>query len=128
MAVGIGVVAYAVLAALTRPLTRAAEAACALPAFLALVLACRPPAVPAAMSDPARAGRPLRRTAIAWLGLLALGASWELTAWLQQPAYNIPSYDHPTISVLLDPLTESGPVRLAAWLGWLWTGWRLVRR
>lgn len=123
-----GVLAYAALAALTRPLTRAAEIACAIPAMLVLLLAVRRPPVAAAASDPAQPSQPLRRTALAWLGLLAVAAGWELAAWLQQPAYNIPSYDHPTISLLLDPLTESGPLRVAGWLGWLWAGWRLVRR
>lgn len=65
---------------------------------------------------------------MAWGLLLAVAAAWELAAWLQQPAYNIPSPYHPTVSLLLDPLTEQGPLRLVAWLAWLWSGWRLGRR
>jgi hypothetical protein len=119
---GAGVV-YAAAAALTRPMTRPAAIACAIPALTVLAAACalRPP-------RPLGAGGGTRRTAAAWLVLLVLSAMWELAAWLQQPAYNIPSHDHPTISLLLDPLTEQGPLRLVAWAAWLWAGWRLARR
>jgi hypothetical protein len=120
---GAGVV-YAAAASLTRPMTTAAEIACAIPAAVVVVQAFRwrrP-------LDGTRSSLALRRTAVAWAALLTLAAVWELSAWLQQPAYNIPSRDHPTVSLLLDPLTEQGPLRLAAWLGWLWAGWWLVRR
>lgn len=114
---------YAGLASLTQPMTRTAEIACVAPAALVLALACR-----SSPRGAAQSAVPVRRTAAAWTTLLAFAAAWELTAWLQQPAYNIPSRDHPTVSVLLDPLTGQGPLRLAAWAAWLWAGWRLVRR
>ena len=77
-------------------------------------------------SQPPR--RALRRTAIACATLVVLAGTWELVAWLQQPAYNVASAQHPTISVLLDPVTEAQPGRLLAWASWLAAGWWLVRR
>ena len=98
----------------------------AVPATAALVLATRrrpgpgPQALP---TDP----RP-RRTAAAWAVLVLLGGAWELAAWLRQPAYDVASPDHPTLSLLLDPVTGSGPGRFAAWCAWLYVGWRVARR
>lgn len=70
----------------------------------------------------------VRRAAALWAVLLALAAVWELAAWLQQPAYDVASSDHPTVSVLLDPITEPWLPRFGAWCCWLYVGYRLVRR
>lgn len=117
-------VVYAAGAALTRPLTVAATAAVVVPAVVVLVRACS--ARPLAEPGTRPAGRV--RTALAWGVVLALFGAWDLAAWVQQPAYNVASNDHPTISLLLDPLLEPWPARFAAWCGWLYVGWRLVRR
>jgi hypothetical protein len=63
-----------------------------------------------------------------WATVVALAVGWELAAWLQQPSYNVSSYNHPTLSVLLDPLTAPPMARFVAWCGWLYVGYRLVRR
>jgi hypothetical protein len=118
-------VLYAAVAALTQPLTVLATVAWAVPALAALILAgSRTPAGHHGGGADLR----IRRTAAAWSAILALAAVLELAAWLQQPAYNVGSRDHPTISLLLDPILEPWPVRFAAWAAWLWVGWRVVRR
>jgi hypothetical protein len=60
--------------------------------------------------------------------LVLLGGAWELAAWLRQPAYDVASPDHPTLSLLLDPVTGAGPGRFAAWCAWLYVGCRVARR
>jgi hypothetical protein len=118
-AVGAGAL-YAGLGSLSRPLTGAATVAVAVPVAFVLVGAWRPPTVSAAS--------PIRRTLAAWGILIVLAATVELVAFVRQPAYNIASPDLPTLSVLLEPVTGAGPTRFLAWCGWLWVGWRLVRR
>jgi hypothetical protein len=120
----VAIALYAGGAALTAPLTGAATVAVAIPSAVLLVLAGlhRPAPRPAA-----RGPRP-RRTAVAWATVVLVAAVWDLTAWLQQPAYDVAAHDHPTISLLLDPVTESWPWRFAAWCCWLYAGYRLVRR
>jgi hypothetical protein len=116
---------YAAAAALTEPLTGVATIAWLIPALIVLIVGGRLAPPTAERSAPAR---PLRRTAVAWSALVAIIVALEVTAWLQQPAYNVGSPEHPTISLLLDPILEPWPVRFAAWAAWLWVGWRLVRR
>ena len=118
------VVLYAALASLTRPLTDAAAVAVAVPAVAVLVLAGigRPSAEHGGI-DPG-----VRRTAALWAVVAALGTAWELAAWLQQPAYNVASYEHPTVSALFDPVTEARIPRFATWCCWLYVGYRVVRR
>ncbi|HEY5855402.1 MAG TPA: hypothetical protein VIW24_15475 [Aldersonia sp.] len=117
-------VAYAVAGSLTSPLSMAALIAVVVPVAgaTAWTLA-RPPRPRPEPSRPA-----VRRTALAWAAVVVLAGTWELVAWLRQPAYNVASAQHPTISVLLDPVTEAQPGRLLAWAGWLAAGWWLVRR
>lgn len=118
------VVLYAAVASLTRPLTGAAAVAVAVPAFAGLVLAgiTRPSADRGGI-DPA-----VRRTAALWAAVVAVATAWELAAWLQQPAYNVASYEHPTASMLFDPVTDAGIPRFAAWCCWVYAGYRAVRR
>ncbi|CAA9279810.1 MAG: hypothetical protein AVDCRST_MAG41-3512 [uncultured Corynebacteriales bacterium] len=132
----VAVALYAAAASSTAPLTGAATVAVALPATAALVLATRRrprPGAPAPgtdprPTDPRPTGPRLRRTAAAWALLVGLGAAWELAAWLRQPAYDVAAPDHPTLSLLLDPVTGGGPGRFAAWCAWLYVGWRVARR
>lgn len=118
------VVLYAAVASLTRPLTGAAAVAVAVPAVAGLVFAgiARPSADHGGI-DPA-----VRRTAALWAAVVALGTAWELAAWLQQPAYNVTAYEHPTASMFFDSVTETGIPRFAAWCCWLYVGYRVVRR
>ena len=118
------VVLYAAVASLTRPLSSAAAVAVAVPAVAGLVLAClASPSADRRGNDPA-----VRRTAALWAVVVALGTAWELAAWLQQPAYNVASHEHPTASMLVDPVTEAGIPRFAAWCCWMYVGYRVVRR
>lgn len=110
-----GVVGYSALAAFCRPLTVEAAAAVALPAVAWVVLVVRrrpPPRV-------VLAHRHLRP----WAGLVALFAVWEATAalWGNDAA-------HPTLSLLLDPVLETYPGRVAGWIAWLGLGRWLVTR
>lgn len=118
------VVLYAAVASQTRPPTDAAAIAVAVPAVAVLVLAATGRA---AAADRARIDPGVRRTAALWAALVAVAAAWELAAWLQQPAYNVASYDHPTASVLLDPVIEPWAPRFVAWCCWLYAGYRVVR-
>jgi hypothetical protein len=120
----IGGIAYAAVATLSRPLTAAAAVAVAIPVAIGLVQSVRrrPPAARGAVTGPRR------RTAAAWGAVAVLGGAVELVAFSRQPAYNVAAPDFPTLSVLLDPLTEAGPSRFVLWCCWLWAGWALGRR
>lgn len=122
--VAAGVLLYAAAASLTAPLTAAAAAAVLVPSAVSLVLALRLPTAP----DRQVTGGRLSRTVLAWAAVVALTAIWDLVAWLQQPAYDVASPEHPTVSVLLDPLTGSTVPRFLLWCLWLYIGYRLVRR
>jgi hypothetical protein len=117
---------YAAAASLTSPLGVAATVAVAVPAMVVLVLATRHR--PGLGSQTPATDPRLRRTAAAWAVLVVLGAALELAAWLHQPAYNVASPDFPTLSLLLEPVTDGGPGRLFAWCTWLYVGWRVARR
>lgn len=117
---------YAAAASFMPPLSAAATVVAVVPATVVLVLATRH-RPGHGQQRPATDPR-LRRTAAAWAVLVVLGAALELAAWLHQPAYNVASPDFPTLSLLLDPVTDGGPGRFVAWCIWLYVGWRVVRR
>jgi hypothetical protein len=123
LAVIAGIV-YAAVATLSRPLTAMAAVAVAIPVAIVLVQSARrsPPMARAAFTGPRR------RTAAAWGAVAVLAAALELVAFSRQPAYDVATPDFPTLSVLLDPLTEAGPSRFVLWCCWLWAGWALARR
>jgi hypothetical protein len=81
-----------------------------------------------AMRGSASTSAALRRGLIAWSLLLVALLAWQGYAYLRQPDRSIAHDDYPTLSTLLDPLLEQGPVRYAGWLAWLAAGWWLVRR
>ena len=122
--VAAGVVLYAAAASLTAPLTSAAAVAVLGASVVMLLLALKPPTSP----DRQVIGGRLSRTVLAWGGVVALAAIWDLIAWLRQPAYDVASPAHPTVSLLLDPLTGSTVPRFLLWCLWLYAGYRLVRR
>jgi hypothetical protein len=63
--------------------------------------------------------RKLDRAHLPWLvWALAFGV-WELLAFLMKDL---------TISLMMDPVLEIYPLRVAGWALWLWAGWLLVRR
>ncbi len=107
---------YAVLAALSRPLTAPAAVVVLLPgaALLALAAWRRIPQGRAVCS---------RRSVVPWVVLALLFGGWELTAavWGNDSA-------HPTFSLLLAPVLETYPGRLLGWLAWLGVGRWLVTR
>ena len=51
---------------------------------------------------------------VAWGGLVAALAAWQLTAFVQEPRS-----EHPTISSLANAALEPRPVRAAAFVAWL---------
>jgi hypothetical protein len=61
--------------------------------------------------------------AAAWLALVMVALTWEVGTLLQGS-----TAEHPSLSVLLDPLLDDQVVRSAAFLGWLSLGGYLVRR
>ncbi|MET8776533.1 DUF2484 family protein [Nocardia sp. NPDC004654] len=71
---------------------------------------------------------PLRRGTAMWSALLLAIAGWEAYAFVRQPDWTKPSDQHPTLSTLLDPGLEQGPLRFAGWLVWLAVGCWLATR
>ncbi|MFE3446409.1 hypothetical protein ACFXNW_25560 [Nocardia sp. NPDC059180] len=70
----------------------------------------------------------MRRGVVVWWTLLAAILAWQGYAYVRQPDRSIAHYDYPTLSTLIDPVLEQGPLRLLGWLAWLAAGWWLVRR
>jgi hypothetical protein len=116
-----GLLAYAAIGSGFEPMTWPATAAVAVPAaVVALVVLRRPTAAQAEL------GPTLRRTTIAWAVLIGAGLLWEAWAFFHQPAPTVPSWDYPTLSVLLDPVLEHRLLRFVGWLIWLHAGRRLL--
>lgn len=65
---------------------------------------------------------------VAWIVFLCAGALWELAALLMQPSLREGSYDHPTISVIMDDFLAAYWGRVIILLLWLALGWFLVRQ
>jgi hypothetical protein len=70
----------------------------------------------------------LRRGVLLWSVLVGLTLLWEAYAFVRQPDWSRANQDYPTMSTLLDPVLEHGPLRMVGWLVWLSLGWRLVAR
>ena len=110
-------VAYALIAALCRPLTSEAAVAVLVPGLVLLAIRVRRPVRPL----PPRAHP--RAAVRQWTGVLLAFAVWEAVAWRWGN-----DADHPTLSLLFDPALEHYPVRVVAFLGWLTLGHWLVTR
>jgi hypothetical protein len=93
-----------------------------IPAAALLVIAARQPSTPVPR-DPT-----LTRGLVLWSILIGAALLWEAIAFVQQPDWSLPSHDYPTMSTLLDPILEHGPLRIVGWLVWLGVGARLVAR
>jgi hypothetical protein len=80
------------------------------------------------------AGMSSRMPRIATPAELPPGVTWWLVPVGLFVAVEVATYaggsthDFPTLSLLLDPLLESYPMRSAAYFGWLIVFWGLVRR
>jgi disulfide bond formation protein DsbB len=109
------IVAYALLAALCRPLTR--------PALLAVLVVGAPMCWFGVRRRPRRAGPVGGRSAAVWLGLGALAAAYELGLWLGPD-----DAAHPTLSTLADPVLSTYPGRVLGYLLWAGAGAWLVSR
>ena len=111
------IVGYALIAAVFRPLTMPAAVAVLIPGVLLLALRATRPVRPL----PSGAVSP--GAAALWLGLAAAGAAWWLVAllWGNDP-------QHPTLSLLLDPILETYPARVLGYALWLAAGRWLVTR
>jgi cation transporter-like permease len=109
------VVAYALVAALCRPLTYAA---------LGAVLVAGVPLVWIGVRrEPRRAVPVGGRSAALWLSLAGLGAAFELGVRLGPD-----DVAHPTLSTLADPLLSTYPGRVVGYLVWVGAGLWLVSR
>ena len=64
----------------------------------------------------------------AWAGVMVLVCLWELFSFLSQPDPQTDSYDHPTLSAILNPLFGSATVRTIVLIGWLAIGMWLAHR
>jgi hypothetical protein len=93
-----------------------------IPSAALLIIAARQPSEPMAR-DPG-----LTRGLVLWSVLVGATLLWEAFAFVQQPDWSQPSHDYPTMSTLLDPVLEHGPLRVVGWLVWLAVGARLVTR
>ncbi|TQM25536.1 hypothetical protein [Nocardia bhagyanarayanae] len=116
------VVAVAAVGSVTRPFGWAATVLVLAISAIALVWALRSPNS-VEPRDPS-----LRRGTAVWSALLLAIAGWEAYAFVRQPDWTKPSDQHPTLSTLLDPGLEQGPLRFAGWLVWLAVGCWLVTR
>ncbi len=108
-------VAYALLAALCRPLTG--------PALVAVLVAGLPLCWIGVRRRPRRAGPVGRRSAAVWLGLAASAVAFELALWLGPD-----DEAHPTLSTLADPVLSTYPGRVLGYLLWLGSGLWLASR
>jgi hypothetical protein len=111
------IVGYALIAAVFEPLTVRAAVAVLIPGVLVLARRATRPVRPL----PSGAVSP--GAAALWLALAAAGAAWWLVAFLWG---NDPQ--HPTLSLLLDPVLETYPARVLGYALWLAAGRWLVTR
>ena len=109
------IVACALGAALTRPLTWPATVSVLLPGIVLLALG--------TARTPSRRRHVGTRSAVVWIGLAVAGCLWELMSliWGNDPP-------HPTLSILADPLFHSYLGRVIGYGAWLGTGAWLVSR
>ena len=94
-----------------------------LPGLVLLAVADRaPPRAAAPPEEVAPVGR--RIWAALWLAL----CGWEIIAFSYQPSREVGSYDHPTLSVLMDHTMSTHAGRSITLALWLMAGWALARR
>jgi hypothetical protein len=118
----VGAAAFAILVGAFARYSWPVTVAIAIPAAAGVVVAWR---TPAGRTDP---GALDRRGVLAWTGVFVTLALFELTNLLLQPSLVKGSPNHPTVSVLLDPVLASHPGRTAFLAVWLSCGWFLIER
>jgi hypothetical protein len=94
--------------------------AVAIPGLLILPLAWR-------VGPPRRGERPGPKKWL-WAGVMVLVCLWELISFLSQPDPRTDSYDHPTLSAILNPMFGSPTIRTVVLMVWLAIGLWLARR
>jgi hypothetical protein len=109
------IAAYALLAAVFRPLTGAA--------LVAVLVAGTPLCWLGVRRRPRHAESVGRRSAVVWLGLGGLAAAFELGLRLGPN-----DAAHPTLSTLADPVLSTYPGRVLGYLLWIGSGAWLVTR
>lgn len=120
--VAVLLLAYAGFASGLPPLTARVAVAVLLPVGIVAVLAMRRELSIEHEERPAT-----RRAVRVWSVLLAIGLLWEAWAFFNQPAWDVASYDHPSLSSLVKPYLEHRALRFGTWTLWLYAGIRLVR-
>jgi hypothetical protein len=68
------------------------------------------------------------RGAVAWAVVFVTLGLWELAALLMQPSLTTDSWEHPTLSTLMDSVLGSHPARTISLLVWLLVGGFLIWR
>jgi hypothetical protein len=108
-------IAYAGVCATFPGLTWSAAFAALVPGIAVLVIASR-------RSRPGLGWRAFAGSRIGillWLGLVVGFAAWEMYAFVT---------GQPTFSDMVEPMMAWYPLKFAAWVAWLATGWSLVWR
>jgi hypothetical protein len=113
-------VGYGVLVGRWAPASATVVLAVSVPGLLILPLAWRVGPV-GRVAGPGRAGW-------VWAVVMMLVCLWELISFLSQPDPSTDSYDHPTLSAILNPLFGSATVRSVVLIAWLAIGLWLARR
>lgn len=119
----VGVVAYAVVVGSFERYSWPASVAVLVPAAAGVVLAWEGP-----MRERSREVRIGPRGALPWAAVVVAFAAWELTNLFLQPSLTEGSYDHPTFSVLMDPVLATHAGRSVVLALWLLLGWFLLER
>ncbi len=68
------------------------------------------------------------RGAVAWAIVFVTLGLWELANLLMQPSLTTDSWEHPTLSTLMDSVLGSHPARTISIFVWLLVGGFLIRR
>ena len=116
-AIGAGLAVYAWVAGSAAPFSRGAFLAVLIPgAVLALIAYARPPERILAPESVDAAGFSY------WIIAIALLFEWEASAVRDNRPW------HPSLTDLINPLIAPHPIKTAAIVVWLLSGWALVRR
>jgi len=75
-----------------------------------------------------RKGEPAGSGKWVWAAVMSGLCLWELNSFLNEPNAQTDSYDHPTVSAILNPLFQSAGVRAVVLTAWLGIGLWLARR
>lgn len=106
------------------------DLALAIPGLVALFVVVRPAGEAATVATAAsRHAAPAAPPGWAVWPALGVGlALIELFSFLSQPDARTDSYQHPTVSTVVEPWLDVEPLRMLVLAGWLAVGWWLVRR